>query len=476
MNREATIQIVKPQKGPQTAFVECTSVDIVCYGGARGGGKSWAMALDFFLHAERYGADAKGLMLRKTREDLKDFIDLASRMYGNAARYMEKGNVFRFTNGAKLVCAYLENESDAANFQGWSLTRVYFDELTQLNSLDPILALLATLRSARGIHGQLKVSCNPGGPSHFAVKSMFVDNGPYNVILDPETGLTRVFIPARVTDNPALLDADPRYVDRLKSVGSPERVRAWLEGDWSVTEGSYFPEFSRARQVIAPFPIPSAWIKFRSMDWGSARPFCVHWWAVCQEDTEHDRRVIPRGALICYREYYGMQQGKPNVGLKLTAEEVARGIVEREQLNGRREHTSYGVLDPAAFAVISGPSIAETLMRNGAVFRRADNQRVNHDKRMGGWTELRARLKGNSDGHPMIFFMDHCRAIIRTLPMLQHDPNNIEDVDTDGEDHAADSARYAAMSRPFLARALPDPNARSPWLVANAFRLHELRD
>ena len=140
MNANVKVEIVKPQRGPQTAFVECTSVDVVCYGGARGGGKSWAMALDFFLHAERYGPDARGLMLRKTREDLKDFIDLASRMYGNAARYMEKGNTFRFTNGAKLVCAYLENENDAANFQGWSLTRVYFDELTQLNSLDPIMA------------------------------------------------------------------------------------------------------------------------------------------------------------------------------------------------------------------------------------------------------------------------------------------------------------------------------------------------
>src|SRR4029077_19427777 len=158
--------------------------------------------------------------------------------------------------------------------------------------------------------------------------------------------------------------------------------------------------------------------------------------------------MIPRSALIRNREWYSAL--KPNVGLKLTAEEVARGIVERETRNGRREYVTYGVLDPAAFAVISGPSIAETLLRNGAIFRRADNQRINHDKRMGGWTELRARLKGNGDGHPMIFFMDHCKAIIRTLPMLQHDPNNIEDLDSDGEDHAADSARYAAMSRPFL--------------------------
>ncbi len=221
MNADVKVEIVKPQKGPQTAFVECTSVDVVCYGGARGGGKSWAMALDFWLHAERHGLDAKGLMLRKTREDLKDFIDLASRMYGPAARYAEKGNVFRFENGAKLFCAYLENERDAQAYQGWSLTRVYVDEVTQLHSLDPVLALLATLRSAKGVRGQMKLTCNPGGPSHNAVKEMFVDNGPYNVVVDRETGLTRVFIPAKVTDNPALLEADPRYIERLKASARP---------------------------------------------------------------------------------------------------------------------------------------------------------------------------------------------------------------------------------------------------------------
>ncbi len=183
--------------------------------------------------------------------------------------------------------------------------------------------------------------------------------------------------------------------------------------------------------------------------------------------------MVPRGALICYREWYGAS--KPNVGLKMTAEEVARGIVELETRNGKREYISYGVLDPAAFAVIAGPSIAETMLRQGVVFRRADNRRVNHDKRMGGWTELRARLKGNADGCAMIFLFDTCKAIIRTLPMLQHDPHNIEDVDTDGEDHAADSVRYATMSRPYLARAAQDPNSKSPWLVANAFRLHELK-
>ena len=179
------------------------------------------------------------------------------------------------------------------------------------------------------------------------------------------------------------------------------------------------------------------------------------------------------------REWYGASA--PNVGLKLTAEEVAAGIVSREtSKDGRREDIAYGVLDPSAFAVQSGPSIAETLMRHGAVFRRADNTRtsaISHDRRKGGWDQLRARLKGDGDGRPLIYFFSTCRDIIRTLPLLQHDPHNAEDVDTDGDDHAADSIRYACLSRPYLAHEpFEDETSRSPYLVANAFRFSELRD
>ena len=138
------------------------------------------------------------------------------------------------------------------------------------------------------------------------------------------------------------------------------------------------------------------------------------------------------------------------------------------------------MLDPSAFAVLTGPSIAETLMRHGAVFRRADNTRsssISHDRRKGGWDQLRARLKGDGDGRPLIYFFSTCRDIIRTLPLLQHDTHNAEDVDTDGDDHCGDSVRYACLSRPYLAHEpFEDENSRSPYLVANAFRFSELRD
>ena len=155
---------------------------------------------------------------------------------------------------------------------------------------------------------------------------------------------------------------------------------------------------------------------------------------------------------------------------------MAREIVSRETINsGQREKIDYGVLDPAAFAVISGPSIAETMLRHGVVFRRADNSRTSRDKRMGGFDQIRARLSGHKDGRPMIYFFETCRDLIRTLPMAQHDANRPEDMDSDGEDHAVDDLRYACLSRPFLQRPSELPRSKNPYLVANAFKLHELR-
>jgi Terminase large subunit, T4likevirus-type, N-terminal len=458
----------RPQPGPQVAFLKAP-FDIVVYGGARGGGKSYATLGEFWLHAEAHGQHARGLMVRKTREDLKDTIDTATIMYGSAAVWNEQKKFFRFHNGAVLHMAYLESDADAQNYQGWSLTRVYVEELTQYADSRPIFKLLATLRSAvPGIKCQFRATCNPGGPGHLWVKQWVIDLGPMKPYKDPVTGLTRIFIAAKVTDNPALLKNDPRYIDRLKASGSPELVRAWLDGDWDVVEGAFFPEFDKQRHVIAPFRIPPQWIKFRSMDWGSARPFSVGWWAVVQDDTPHDGRIMPRDAIVRYREWYGAKA--PNEGLKIPAELVAKGIRERES----NEDIAYGVLDPAAFAVISGPSIGETFIRKGVYFRRADNARLSVPKRFGGWDQVRFRLRGNEDGHPMIFIFNDCHALLRTLPMMQHSEINPEDLDTEAEDHAVDECRYACMSRPFRAHTISSPDDKNPLLVRNAFKLDEL--
>jgi Terminase large subunit, T4likevirus-type, N-terminal len=460
-----------PQKGPQLAFVTCPA-DIVVYGGARGGGKSYATLGEFWLHAQDEGHDARGLMVRRSREDLKDTIETAMNMYGSAAVWNDQKKVFRFKSGAFLHMAYLETDADAMNYQGWSLTRVYVEELTQYPSPKGIFKLFATLRSNVGIRCQFRATCNPGGPGHHWVKQWVIDPGPITPVKDPDTGLIRVFIPAKLADNPALLRNDPNYVNRLKASGSPELVRAWLEGDWNVIEGAFFPEFTEQRHVIRPFPIPEHWVKFRSGDWGSAVPYSFGWWAVVQDDhpvlyAPNDTRILPRGAIVRYRELYGASG--PNIGLKQPAEEVAR-IVKAWDAG---DDIAYGVLDPSAFAVQSGPSIGEVFARAGVYMRPADNVRLSTPKRMGGWDQVRARLRGNPDGEPMLYVFSTCRALIRTIPMMQHDEHRPEDLDTETEDHAMDDCRYACMSRPFTAssHAAHDDN---PYLVANAFRLHEL--
>jgi len=414
-------------------------------------------------------------MIRKTREELKDSCLVAITMYGPAAQWVHDGSYFRFRSGARLYMAYLENENDAARYQGWSLTRVYIEEMTTFTSQRSITRLLATLRSSKGIHCQMRCTCNPGGPGHLWVKQWIIDYGAWNPIRDEETKLTRVFIPARLTDNPELLLHDPNYINRLKAVGSPQLVKAWLEGDWSIIEGAFFEEWSTARHVLEPFPIPDNWIRFRAMDWGSARPFSIGWYAVVQDDRMEQGHRLPRHALVRYREWYGMKEGQPNMGLKMSAEEVAAGIVSRETFDGEREKIAYGVLDPSAWNVVSGPSIAETLMRHGAVFRRADNIRVSHDRRMGGWDQVRARLKGDPDDEdPMLFVFSTCYHLIRTLPVMQHNPDHAEDLDSDLEDHCADELRYSCMSRPFRAKVINRAD-RNPLLVSNAFKLNELR-
>jgi hypothetical protein len=178
-----------------------------------------------------------------------------------------------------------------------------------------------------------------------------------------------------------------------------------------------------------------------SCDWGSARPFCVLWFAVA-DGSEH---WLPRGSLYVYNEWYGA--ASPNVGLRLTVEQVAAGIRERSIGD---EPPRVAVLDPACFATDGGPSIAERLGQGGCRFRPADNKRVGKLGASAGWDLLRQRLVGE-DGQPMLYVSSTCTNLIRTLPLLQHDKVRPEDAATDGEDHAADALRYAVASRPWIA-------------------------
>ncbi len=454
-----------PQRGPQAAFVKSPVFEVV-YGGARGGGKTDAALGDFARHARIHGEAARGLLVRRTRVALEPTIARARAIFGpEKAVWNEARSCFVWPSGAILSFRYLSNDADADAYQGHAYSRVYIEELTQFPSPLAVDKLKATLRSAEGAPCGFRATCNPGGPGHNWVKARYIDAGPNvpiaETFINPFDGtairMSRLFIPARLTDNPALLANDPGYVARLGQSGSAELVRAWLEGDWNVVEGAFFDKWT-SRNIVAPFAVPTHWTRLRGFDWGYAAPFSVGWWAVVSDPWRCGHVVLPRGALLRYREWYGCG-GRPNEGLRLDAEAVAAGILERE----RGERMDRAVADPSIFREDGGPSIGERMRRAGVAFRPADNTRVGKAGALSGWDGLRARIAGGADG-PMLAVFDTCRDFIRTVPVLQHDPMRPEDLDTTGEDHIADETRYVCASRPMIARVVPPPTrADDSW-------------
>ena len=237
-------------------------------------------------------------MVRKTREDLKDAISTGSRMFGRAAAWREKGGFFPFTNGARLYCAYLETDKDAENYQGWSLTRVYVEELTQYASSGPVFKLMATLRSPEGVPCQLRATCNPGGVGHHWVKNWIIDNGPYVTTIDPETGLSPVFIPARVQRQSGA--ARQRSQLCLETQGFRHAaIGACLAGGrLERHRGRVLPRIlsrpARHFAVLYPPRMDPA-----SGRWTGARrqPFSVGWWVWCRTIANMRDGFAPR----CHR-------------------------------------------------------------------------------------------------------------------------------------------------------------------------------
>jgi hypothetical protein len=467
-----------PQPGPQTAAITADWCQELFYGGAAGGGKSDFLLGDYLQDVPRYGAHWAGVIFRRTYNELEDLLRRSREIFpASGGTWHEQAKTWKWTNGATLRMRYIERDADATRYQGHQYTWIGWDELTQWPTDYGYRFLRARLRSAHDVPTKrIRAAANPGGVGHHWVKSYFVDPAPggYTPIRDDSarsaagkadgTGTggssgTRIFIPAKLRDNRILLGSDPSYADRLKGLSSDAMVRAWLEGDWTVIEGAYFDCWSYDKHVVEPFPVPAEWVRFRAMDWGSARPFSVGWWAVVQDDYQVPARAgggptLPRGALVRYREWYGATKS-PNTGLKSTAEDVASGIAARE----KGDAIKYGVLDPACFREDGGPSIAERMNRvliaaKRRPFHAADNARVPQRGSMGGWDQMRARLIGSAD-RPMIYCFNTCKDSIRTIPAVQHDPAKMEDVDTESEDHAADEWRYACMSRPYVPKLVP---------------------
>lgn len=429
-----------PQPGPQHALVKCPFTEIL-FGGARGGGKTDGILGKYIIKSWRWGEKFNAVFFRKEMPQADDLIERAKELYiPLGAEWREQPRAFKMPGGGRIRFRPLENVADAQKYQGQNLTDAAVEEAGNYESSEPIDMLFGALRSKAGVPIQLILTANPGGPGQSWIRRRYIDpapNGrtPLIKILPNGNKHEYIYIPSRVQDNRILLENDPTYIDRLYLVGSNALVRAWLDGDWSVVTGAFFDCWSPMRHILRPFAIPEHWVRFASFDWGSAKPFSVGWWAI--SDGHHvDGRWIPPGAMVRYREWYGAAGA--NKGLGMPVADVADGIKRLE----KGERIDYRVADPACWKADGGPSHAETMLSRGVIFKRADNSRVT------GWTQMRDRMMGQ-DGDPMLFTFSTCTDFIRTVPALQHDQAHAEDVDTDGEDHAGDDARYACMSRPW---------------------------
>ena len=488
----------RPQPGPQTAALHCTWADEMFYGGARGGGKTELAIGKLLIKALTFGRGMRGIFFRRTYKQLAEVILRCHELFPqHGGKWNEGKMTWTFDNGALIRFAYLERDQDADNYQGQSFTDIVIEEAGTFPAWEPIAKLKACLRSARGIPTQLLLTGNPGGPGAQWVKERYIDPNPagWQPIKEVQTRklpdgktqsfeTTRVYIPSRVTDNQILMQKDPNYIARLLETGSEQLVRAWLEGDFNVVDGAFFDNFDTKKHVLRPRDLPPHWMRYRCMDWGSAKPFAVYWIAVASEDWYHpdSGHLVPRGALVVYREWYGIHirpdgSYHPNKGVKMFAEEVGRGILERERSDPKID---FGVIDPSAYISDGGPSIAERIARgtNGKVLmRRADNKRAGVLGALGGWDQVRGRLSGEEhmasgqERVPMLFFFDSCIHLLRTLPMMQHDPDRPEDIDTTAEDHACDALRYGCMARPYTK---PTPEEMKPISTLQDVRFDDL--
>lgn len=416
--------IFEPNPGPQTEFLAAPEKDVL-FGGAAGGGKSYAMIIDCLRYA--HIKDHRGLILRKSLKELRELINNTRELYPQAfpgAKYGMVDKLWTFPSGASIEFGYLERDSDVYQYQGQAFTWIGFDEITHLSTEFPWNYLSSRLRSTNpDIECYMRCTANPGGSGHAWVKKRYIEpSKDYNTFVGGD-GITRRFIPARLSDNP-YLTKDGNYEKMLKSLPEVHRRRL-LEGDWDVNEGAAFPEFDRMKHVIEPFDIPPDWNRIKGVDYGYTSPSACVWAAIHPQD----------GTLFVYKELY--QTGLTGEELKVRMTEMERG-----EFRGIT-----GVLDTAAWnrTGYSGPTIGETLCSGawGHKLRPADKNR------RAGKIQMHEYLKEDEKtGQPKMLFFSTVANTIRELTTIPLSKTDSEDVETTGDDHAYDALRYLLMSRP----------------------------
>ena len=433
----AVLRLPRPNE-KQILFLN-SKVKHVAYGGARGGGKSWAVRVKAILLACHY-AGIKILIVRRTYKELEgNHIRILKSMCRDLATYNSTSKILAFVNGSTIEFMYCARDGDLDRLQGLEYDIIFLDEAAQLSEFQ-MKAITATLRGVNDFPKRCYYTCNPGGQGHAYIKRVFIDRQ----FLPTENPDDYTFIQALVDDNTALMESQPEYLATLEAL--PAKLReAWRFGRWDVFEGQVFGEFRDDQEhyfdrhwthVIEPFDIPDTWTIYRGLDWGYSKPFSVGWYA-----------ISPAGRMYRFRELYGCT-GEADTGVEWTVQQLGAKIREiedtDEKLAGRK---IFGVADPAIWKNDGGPSIAEQLEECGLYFDRGDHNRLP------GKMQCHYRLAIDEDGLPMFYVFNTCKHFIRTIPALLYSETDVEDVDTKMEDHIYDEWRYVCMARPIAPRA-----------------------
>jgi len=449
--------------GSQTAFLNSPYRETMLHG-SRGGGKTETAIISFAKNVDKgYGIRWRGVIFRLHYQDLEDVISKSKRLFRELypeARFLSgKGDLkWVWPTGEELIFRKFNSIDDYSGFHGQEFPWILWEEITNWPTDECYEVMKSCNRSADtyGTDGekmplQYLSTTNPSGPGHGWVKKYFILAGDAYAPILNEVKEARCHIPSSVFENPHM---DDDYVKSLFAIKCPNLKKAWLYGSWDIVSGGLFSDvWSEKHNTCKPFDIPKTWRISRSFDWGSSKPFSVVWYAESDGsdyiDADGNDVATVRGDLFCILEYYGCN-GEVNVGLRLTAREVAINIRDYEMnhplLKGRK--VIGGPADTAIWTVENGNSVQVSMRAMGITWKKADKS---SGSRKAGWEQIREMLKAGHDGSGMpalrIWSGGSCPWLLMLLPVAPRDKRDPDDLDTDSPDHNLDALRYKVRKK-----------------------------